>query len=60
MRFLGSIESGVDFEKRILEIYQKCRTNEEVQQAFNSLQEEMAEPISDKMKKAKKTLFENF
>ena len=28
---LGTIESGVDFEKRILAIYQECRTPEEIE-----------------------------
>ena len=31
---LGTIESGVDFEKRILAIYQECRTPEEIDAAF--------------------------
>src|SRR5439155_8356061 len=34
---LGSIESGVDFEKRILAIYQECRTPEEIESAFQKL-----------------------
>ncbi len=57
---LGSIESGVDFEKRILQIYQKCRTSGEIQQAFDDLQDELSEPVSKKMKQAKKKLIENF
>ena len=28
---LGAIESGVDFEKRIADIYQRCRKSEEIQ-----------------------------
>src|SRR6476646_1327586 len=35
---LGTIESGVDFEKRILAIYQGCRTPEEIDAAFEALQ----------------------
>ena len=35
---LGTIESGVDFEKRILAIYQECRTPEEIDAAFRTLQ----------------------
>ena len=34
---LGSIESGVDFERRILDIYQQCRTPEEIDAAFQAL-----------------------
>ncbi len=37
---LRSIESGIDFKKRILEIYDKCRTNQEIQESFNKLQSE--------------------
>jgi SNF2 family DNA or RNA helicase len=32
---LGALESGVDFERRIQQIYQTCRTAEEIQEAFN-------------------------
>ena len=42
---LGSIESGVDFEKRILGIYQQCRTSEEIDAPFRTLQAEMDEQI---------------
>jgi len=37
---LSSIESGVDFEKRIASIYQSCRTEDEINAAFDALQEE--------------------
>ena len=57
---LGNIESGVDFEKRILSIYQKCRTNEEIQKAFDDLQQEMSQPIDEKMQKTRQKLIENF
>jgi len=57
---LGSIESGVDFEKRILNIYQKCRTSEEIKKAFDDLQEEMSQPIDEKMKNTRQKLLENF
>ena len=57
---LGSIESGVDFEKRILNIYQKCRSSEEIKKAFDDLQEEMSLPIDEKMKNTRQKLLENF
>src|SRR5437870_8443347 len=38
---LGTIESGVDFERRILAIYQQCRTLEGIAVAFRQLQTEM-------------------
>ena len=33
---LGAVESGVDFEKRIAAIYQKCRTPEQIQFEFDA------------------------
>lgn len=57
---LGAIGNGVDFEKRIALIYQQCRTTKEIKVAFDALQEELQEQISDKMLKARSTLLENF
>ena len=57
---LGSIESGVDFEKRIAAIYQKCRTTDEINEAFDSLQEEMDESIQNNLSETRQTLLENF
>ena len=57
---LGAIGNGVDFEKRIALIYQQCRTPKEIKEAFDALQEELQEQISDKMLKARSTLLENF
>lgn len=57
---LGSIESGMDFENRIVEIYKKCRTQEEIEEYFNQLQEEFKEQIDEKVKKVQSQLFENF
>lgn len=57
---LGSLESGVDFEKRIQQIYQRCRTADEIQVAFNQLQSELDEQIQNKMNETRKNLLENF
>lgn len=57
---LGSIGNGVDFEKRIAQIYNDCRTTEEISLAFDILQEELQGEISDKMIKARSSLLENF
>ena len=57
---LGAIGNGVDFEKRIAQIYQLCRSPKEIKDAFDALQEELQEQISDKMLKARTTLLENF
>ncbi|MBI5641046.1 MAG: DEAD/DEAH box helicase family protein [Nitrospirae bacterium] len=57
---LGAIGSGVDFEKRILDIYQACRTEAEINAAFDSLQSELAEQINQKMVETRTKLLENF
>lgn len=57
---LGSIEAGVDFERRILEIYQGCRSEEEIQSAFEKLQTELDEQIQTKMRDTRKMLLEHF
>ena len=57
---LGVIGSGVDFEKRILDIYQSCRTAEEINKAFDALQSELAEQIKETMLHARSKLLENF
>lgn len=57
---LGSLESGVDFEKRIAEIYQKCKTAEDIEREFNALQEELSDEIEDKMANARQSILENF
>lgn len=57
---LGTIESGVDFEKRILAIYQECRTSEEIESAFRKLQQEMDESIRTRMDDTRRLLFEHF
>jgi SNF2 family DNA or RNA helicase len=57
---LGTIESGVDFEKRILAIYQQCRTSEEIDVAFSTLQAEMDEQIRTRIDDTRRTLFEHF
>ena len=57
---IGSIESGVDFEKRIAAIYQKCKTSEEIQREFDALQSELADNIDAKMVEARHSILENF
>lgn len=57
---LGSIESGVDFEKRIAAIYQTCRTTQEINSAFDNLQKEMDESIQNNLSETRQKLLENF
>jgi hypothetical protein len=53
---LGAIEKGVDFERRVLEIVQTCRTGEEVEAAFQKLEEELQTNIDADMLDARKKL----
>lgn len=57
---LGAIESGVDFERRIAEIYQKCREPEEIKANFDALQAELNVQLTDSMKQTRQKLLENF
>ena len=57
---MGTIESGVDFEKRVLAICQQCRTPEQIEAAFNHLQAEMEEAIRTRMDETRQLLLEHF
>lgn len=57
---LGAIESGVDFEKRIADIYQRCRTPQEIKASFDQLQRELGTQIDEAMTRARQLLLEHF
>lgn len=57
---LGAIESGVDFEKRIADIYQQCRQQDEIRAAFDQLQQDLNLEINEAMTSARRKLLENF
>lgn len=57
---LGTIESGVGFEKRIAQIYDECRTPEQIDAEFNALQSEMEEQIRATLSDTRRKLLENF
>lgn len=57
---LGAIGSGIDFERRIAEIYQRCRDPQTIQQSFESLQKQLATQINDALVKTRDILFEHF
>ena len=57
---LGRIESGVDFEKRIAAIYDTCRSQAEIEQAFNDLQKELEVSINRRMQETQEKLLEHF
>lgn len=57
---LGAVESGVAFEKRIADIYQSCRSAEEINASFDRLQEELSSQIAEVMTSARRSLLEHF
>lgn len=57
---LGAIESGVDFEKRIHDIYQGCRKPDEIKSAFDQLQLDLSSEISQAMTQTRCKLLEHF
>ena len=54
------MESGVDFEKRIVGIYQKCRTPEQIAFEFDELQKDLETEIGEGQKEAREKLLNNF
>jgi SNF2 family DNA or RNA helicase len=57
---LGAIESGVEFEKRIVSIYQNCRSTEDIEAEFERLRTEMESSINVTMEDTRRKLLENF
>ncbi|MFC2752016.1 MAG: SNF2-related protein [Cardiobacterium sp.] len=57
---LGAIGSGVDFERRIADIYRSCRTPEEIQASFARLRQDLAGEINEAMNKTRQIVLENF
>ncbi|WP_293909867.1 SNF2-related protein, partial [Deinococcus sp.] len=57
---IGAIGSGVDFEKRVADIYQKCRTPQAIQAAFDELQAALSSEISETMTRTRAQLLEYF
>src|SRR5574338_948291 len=57
---LGALGSGVDFEKRVLDIYQSCRSGEEIDRAFATLRSELDGRIEARYAAARALLFERF
>ncbi len=57
---LGAIGSGVDFERRIADIYQNCRDPEAIKASFEQLQLDLSGEINEAMVKTRQILLENF
>lgn len=57
---LGTIGSGFDIERRIADIYRHCRQPEEIQSAFDALQQELREQIDKTIAETRGQILENF
>jgi ERCC4-related helicase len=57
---LGALGSGVDFEKRVLDIYQSCRSSQEIDSAFDALRQDLDDRIEARLAAARALLFERF
>lgn len=57
---IGRIEPLVNLEKRISSIYDSCRTPQAIQTAFDTLQKELEDSISERIKDTEEKLLENF
>jgi superfamily II DNA or RNA helicase len=57
---LGTIGSGIDFEKRIAGIYQQCRTPQQIQFEFDQLQTDLESQITVGQRDAREMLLDNF
>lgn len=56
---LGQIEDGLDFERNIVLILERCKTAEEIDEAFNKLDQKYAKQIDREMKKTRVKVFDN-
>ena len=56
---LGQADN-VDFEARILQIYQQCRTKEEIDAAFEQLQRDMRLEIDTRIEQVRESVIEHF
>jgi ERCC4-related helicase len=59
-QILGAIESGFDFERKIADIVRTCRTVDQIEESFNTLQDDLSEKIDKKMRDTRKDLLDNF
>jgi superfamily II DNA or RNA helicase len=57
---LGALGSGIDFERRVLEIYQSCRSGQEIDDAFARLRTDLDGRIGARLAAARALLFERF
>jgi len=57
---LGKIEAGIDIEKRILAVFDTCRTPEDIEAGFSQLQKDCEIAIKEKLQQTQEQLLEHF
>ena len=57
---LGTLEDGIDLQNSIIDIYTKCRTIDEINNAFDQIQEQYKDVIDESMERTKQELLDNF
>lgn len=57
---LGTLEEGIDLRKSIIDIYTNCRTTDEINAAFDKIQEQYKDVIDKSIQKTKQDLLDNF
>jgi len=57
---LGGLGSGIDFERKVLDIYRKCRTETEIENGFKQLQLELTDVIEEKVEDAQRKVIQHF
>jgi transcription elongation GreA/GreB family factor len=57
---LGTIGSGVDFERRIAEIYHECRDQSTIAESFAQLQQELSHEINESLLQTRELLLGHF
>lgn len=56
---LGVLENGVDIERAIADIVQRCRTREEIRAAFDALQAEVDEKLQSTMAETRRKVLDH-
>ena len=57
---LGALASGFDFEKRIADVYQQCRTTSQIEDAFAKLRKDLEADIAARMDSTRVALLDGF
>lgn len=56
---LGTIERGIDFERTVLEILQRCRSDEDIKREFDELTATLKDKIDEDVRNARARVLEN-